>query len=378
MTLLNYISVPLRTAFVAALATASCLSSAFASNRLEELDSTNAVRLMSPGINLGNTLEAIPKETSWGNPNPTQAFFNGVRAAGFRSIRIPVAWTQYANADGRISDAWMAHVTDVVRMAMRAHLYVVINIHWDGGWIQATYAKQDAVTRKLRRFWSQIATNFKDVGDHLLFAGTNEIGVEGVYGPPTPENAEVQNGFNQAFVETVRASGGENSTRMLVVQGYSTDIDATVKVNAKMPGDSVKNRLMVEVHYYSPYNFVLNDKSEIWQWGKTATDPKATDTWGNEDFVDAQFTKMKSAFLDKGVPVVLGEYSAGMKARFPRMDGYRKLWDEYVTRSAAAHGLIPMFWDTGQILDRVTGKANDPDLVVRLVLAAKSAGAKSH
>jgi endoglucanase len=345
---------------------------------LEELNATNAVRLMSPGINFGNTMEAIPTETSWGNPAPTQAYFRGVRAAGFRSIRIPLSWTQYADANDRISPKWMAHVTEVVRMGFGAHLYVMINVHWDGGWIQATFAKQKAVILKLRRFWSQIATNFKDFGNHLLFAGTNEIGVEGVYGPPTPENAEVQNSFNQAFVDTVRSSGGENATRMLVVQGYNTDIDATIKVNAKMPVDSAVDRLMMEVHYYSPYNFALNDKSNVWQWGKAATDPKATDTWGNEDYVDGQFAKMKAAFVDKGVPVILGEYSAGMKARFPGMDRYRKLWDEYVTWSACSHGMVPVFWDTGQILDRVTGKPKAPDLVTRLVQAVKTADVKSH
>jgi endoglucanase len=368
-----------RMAHFSALMTLCCVSSALTTGRLDKINVSNACRLMSPGINIGNTLESIPAETSWGNPPPNEAYFRGVKTAGFRSIRSPIAWTQYADGDDLIGADWMGHVTDVVRMALRAHLYVMINVHWDGGWIQPTYAKQNAVTLKLRRFWSQIATNFKDFDSHLLFAGTNEIGVEGVYGPPTPENAKVQNGFNQAFVESVRSSGGENATRMLVVQGYNTDIDATVMVNTNMPADSVQNRIMMEVHYYSPYNFVLNDKSDVWQWGRTATDPKATDTWGNEDYVDGEFSKMKAAFIDKGVPVILGEYSAGMKARFPGMDLFRKLWDEYVTRSASRHGMIPMFWDTGQLLDRRNGKPNDSDLASRLVLAAgKNADVKSR
>jgi endoglucanase len=353
-----------------------CITSALAADRPEQLDATNALRLMSPGLNLGNTMEAIPTETSWGNPVPTEAYFKGVRAAGFRSIRIPLAWMPYADADDHVGPKWMAHVTDVVQTALNAHLYVMINIHWDGGWIQPTFAKQKAVTLKLRRFWTQIATNFKSFDSRLLFAGTNEIGVAGVYGPPTPENAEVQNGFNQAFVDTVRSSGGENTHRMLVVQGYNTDIDAAVKVNATMPADSVGNRLMMEVHYYSPYNFTLNDKSDVWQWGKTATDPKATDTWGNEDYVDAQFAKMKATFIDKGVPVILGEYCAGMKKRFPGMDEYRKVWDEYVSRSAYSHGLIPMLWDTGEILDRITGAPKDPDLIARLGRTVKKADLK--
>lgn len=192
-----------------------------------------------------------------------------------------------------------------------------------------------------------------------------------MYGPPTVENAEVQDSYNQTFVDTVRSTGGHNGNRMLVVQGYNTDIDAATKVNTKMPVDSAQGRLMMEVHYYSPYNFTLNDKSDIWQWGKAATDPKATDTWGNEDYVDGQFAKMRAAFIEKGVPVILGEYGAGMKARFPAMDRYRRLWDQYVTHSAYAHGLIPMLWDTGTIIDRVSGKQKDPDLISRLVQSAK-------
>ena len=362
-----------RLAFLTPLVAITCISTCLASTQSEQLDAKNAIQLMSPGINLGNTMEAIPKETSWGNPTPTAEYFKGVRASGFRSVRIPLAWTQYAHAEDHIDPDWMAHVTDVVRMAIAAHLYVVINVHWDGGWIQPTFAKQKAVTKKLRRLWSQIATNFKDFDSRLLFAGKNEIGVEGVYGPPTPENAEVQNAFNQTFVDTVRSAPGKNATRILVVQGYNTDIDASVKVNTKMPVDTVANRLMMEVHYYSPFNFTLNDKSEIWQWGKTATDPKSTDTWGNEDYVDEQFAKVKAAFVDKNVPVILGEYSAGMKQRFPSMDKYRKLWDEYVTRSAYSHGMIPMLWDTGGTFDRVTGTPKDADLVARLVVAVKTA-----
>lgn len=335
----------------------------------------DAVRLMSPGINLGNTLEAIPKETSWGNPVPNAAYFKGVRAAGFRSVRIPVAWTQYADGQNRISDDWMRHVTDVTQMALNAGLYVIINIHWDGGWLQPTPAKEEAAKQKLRKFWSQIATNFRDFDHRLLFAGTNEIGVDGQYGMPAPENAAIQNSFNQAFVGTVRSTGGLNSDRFLVVQAYNTDIDTGLKFNTKLPVDVAKGRLMMEVHFYSPYNFTLNDKSDVWQWGKTAVDPKATDTWGNEDYVDAEFAKVQAAFVSQGIPVILGEYASGMKKRFPGMDRYRKLWDEYVTSSAVRHQMIPMLWDTGSIIDRTTGEPRDTDLIRGINEAVKSATA---
>ncbi len=331
----------------------------------------NYMQKLSPGINLGNTLEAIPNETAWGNPKPTDAFFQAVRSAGFKSVRIPIAWSQYADAKQSIDPKWMAHVTAVVRMANKAGLYVMINVHWDGGWIEATSAKKDAVNAKLAIFWKQIATNFKEFDDHLFLAGTNEIGVEGVYGPPTPENAAAQNSYNQTFVNTVRATGGKNKFRWLVVQGYNTNVDYSVKVNATMPKDVVKGRLMMEVHYYSPYNFTLNEKSDIWQWGAKATDPKATETWANEAYADAQFRSMKTAFVDKGVPVILGEYGSGLKARFPGMRSFRDDWDRYITRSAARNGLVPMYWDTGGLFDRTTGSKQDLDLIKTLIEAAK-------
>lgn len=327
-------------------------------------------RQMSPGLNLGNTLEAIPTETSWGNPVPNDAYFRSVRKAGFRSIRIPAAWTQYSDAENNIDSKWMKHVTDVVRMARKADLYVMVNVHWDGGWLQPSPEKEATATAKLKKFWTQIATNLKGFDDRLLFAGTNETAIEGQYGVPAQENATIQNRFNQAFVDTVRATGGRNRNRLLVIQSYATDIDNCLKFNTVMPTDVVKNRLLMEVHYYSPYNFTLNDKSDIWQWGKTATDPKVTDTWGNEDYVDGQFAKMKAAFVDKGVPVILGEYCTGMKPKFPGMDKYRRIWNEYVTGSAVRHGMVPMLWDTGSIIDRKTGTPVDTELIQMIVQAA--------
>lgn len=334
----------------------------------------NYLQKMSPAINFGNTLEAIPTETSWGNPKPTDAYFKAVRAAGFRSIRIPVAYTQYLDKNQKIDPKWMVHVTEVVRMATRAGLYAMINIHWDGGWMQPTYAKRDAVSAKLAKLWTQIATNFRDFDGRLLFAGTNEVMVDGDYGPPKPEYAEVQNGYNQTFVSAVRATGGKNKTRWLVVQAFNTNIDSGVKFNATLPQDPAKGRLMFEVHYYDPYHFTINEKSNIWQWGAKASDPKATDTWGNEDYADGQFQKVKEAFVDKGVPVLLGEYAVGLKKKFPGMRPFQQDWVSYITRSAYRHGVVPMYWDVGYetgLFHRTTGAQQDPELIRILVEACK-------
>lgn len=340
----------------------------------EALSARNYLQKMSPGLNLGNTLEALPTATSWGNPPPTLAYFQAIRSAGFKSVRIPVAWSQYADASHRIDSKWMSHVTEVARMANRAGLYAMINIHWDGGWLQPTGAKKEAVNAKFARFWTQIATNFRGFDDRLLLAGTNEVHVEGDYGPPSPENATIQNGFNQIFVDAVRASGGKNKARFLVVQGYNTDIDHTLKVNGVLPRDTTKGRLMMEVHFYSPYNFTLNGRSDIWQWGARATDPEATETWANGAYIDAQFEKMRTAFVAKGVPVILGEYGAGLKTKYPGMRPYRNEWNRFVTRSAHRHGLVPMYWDIGLetgLFHRTTGARQDRDLIKMIVEAAR-------
>jgi endoglucanase len=263
----------------------------------------------------------------------------------------------------------MARVTEVVNYARNAGLYVILNEHWDGGWLQPTAAKQTEANARLAKLWTQIATNFKDYDDHLLFAGTNEVCVAGVYSPPTAENAAVQNSFNQTFVTAVRATGGNNAKRMLVVQGYNTNIDATV-ATAILPTDTVPNRLMMEVHYYDPYNFTINANSHIWQWGSIATDPAVTETWANEAYADAAFDKMKTAFIDKGVAVILGEYSAMMRAEFTGHERYRVYWDAYITKSAFKHGLVPVYWDSGAtgnhaagLFNRTTGVQPYPYLV---------------
>ncbi|MBA14832.1 MAG: endoglucanase [Sphingomonas sp.] len=322
---------------------------------------------MSPGWNLGNTLEAISdgagpfatsQETAWGNPAVTQALFDAVAEAGFKSIRIPLAWNQYADAQGNISPQWMARVRQVVGYARNAGLYVMINVHWDGGWLQPVYQGREAVDAKLAHFWTQIATAFADADDHVLFAGTNEIMVTDVYSQPTQENCEVQNGFNQIFVDAVRATGGANANRWLIVQGYNTNIDWTLGCNATLPDDSAESRLMMEVHYYDPYHFTLDAESDKWQWGAIATDRSATVAGFDEAYADAQFLKIQRQFVDRGVPVILGEYAAILRNDRDREQKFRNYWDLYVTYSAVRHGLIPVYWDNGYTRDHSSGLFN--------------------
>ena len=322
-----------------------------ATNGMRDMTSLQLSKELSPGWNLGNTLEArgtdpVPWDANWtwetnrGNPKATQALMDAVKAAGFKFVRIPVQWSQYTDADNNINPKWMARVKEAVGYARTSGMYVMINIHWDGGWMNhPTYDQQPAINAKVTKFWTQIANAFKDEDDHLLFAAQNETGME-VPGNPTAEWLAVQNGINQTFVNAVRATGGNNAKRHLVLPAYFTHIDYARDFFV-MPSDSVANRLSVEVHYYGPFSLTGDGKSPIWQWGATATDPAATESWANEAFVDGEFQKMKTRFVDKGVPVILGEYGAISKTEYDPAGKYRTLWTQYVTKSASSMGWCP-------------------------------------
>ncbi|MDT0675266.1 cellulase family glycosylhydrolase [Autumnicola musiva] len=350
---------------------------------ISDLGSADFADQMIIGWNLGNSLEAVGEEgeTSWNNPVVTQRLIDSVKAAGFNAVRIPIAWSKFSDeASFTIEDAWMNRVEEVVNYVISNDMYAIINIHWDGGWMQPTYEEEDYVNQRLDTMWTQIATNFRDYDDHLLFAGTNEVLVEGDYGTPTEEYYTVQNGFNQTFVNSVRSTGGKNAYRYLVVQGFNTNIDHTVNF-FEMPEDVdiAENRLMVEVHYYDPYNFALNEDDSVWQWGNDAEDASLTAGWANEDHVDNQFQRMQTNFVDEGVGVILGEYGA-IARDVEGHEVYRLDYLQYVTHSAAEHGMVSFYWDNGDIdengfgiFDRSTGETLYPEVVETIINAAQSA-----
>ena len=222
------------------------------------------------GWNLGNTLEAQCGETAWGNPAVTQSFINSVKAAGFNAIRIPAAWNCHTNPAGSttIDSAWMARVKQVVDYAYSQQMYVILNIHWDGGWLEEhpLFANQSANNARQQAFWTQIANTFKTYDEHMLFAGTNEVHAD--YGTPTSEHLQVQQGYNQVFVNAVRATGGNNASRTLVVQTYNTNAWHGLNFFT-MPTDTIANRLIVEIHHYDPYDFTLNPSGLCLAWGSS-------------------------------------------------------------------------------------------------------------
>lgn len=326
-------------------------------------------KVMSPGWNLGNTLEATGGETSWQPTQTTQEIINYVKAQGFKSVRIPCSWDIHAT-DGTIDATWMARVKEVVDYCINAGLYVVLNDHYDGGWLEVlgfsmsadSYQKADdatvtAKTTQLKNYWTQIANAFASYGDHLLFAGLNEpfqnytlFNGETKHKELTP----ILHTYNQAFVDAVRATGGNNAKRTLVVQTPSTSISSATNANIgfQMPTDIQTGYLMAEAHYYEPWDFCGGEDGTVCYWGEGNHHTSANPTFGEESWIAEQFGKMKTAFADKGYPVILGEYGANWRdlsavegASQEKHDASIKAFFKEVNRQAVNHGIIPFAWD---------------------------------
>jgi endoglucanase len=334
--------------------------------------SSTAVQLAAKiklGWNIGNTLEATNGETAWGNPKVTKALIDAVKASGFNAIRIPCSWNQYlANtATAQIRTEWLDRVKEVVQYCVDNNMYVVVNIHWDGGWLEnnITEAKKEENNAKQKAFWEQIATHLRGFDEHLLFASANEPAVEDA------AQMAVLTSYHQTFIDAVRSTGGKNAYRTLVVQGPTTDIEKTNKLMLALPTDAAANRMMVEVHYYTPWNFAGLTKDESWgkmfyYWGTgyhSTTDTDRNATWGEEADLEKYFKLMKTQFVDKGIPVLLGEFGA---IRRTTLTGdaltlhlkSRAYYLKTVVKTAKANGLLPFYWDEGSLGDNSFGIIN--------------------
>ena len=308
----------------------------------EGLSSLELTRLMGNGTNLGNTFEACdtsrpsvpgnnPKtyEVTWGQPVTTQEMLYGMKAAGFDTIRIPVAWMTNATDmpnDYIIDVAYLDRVKEVVDYARNAGMYVIINDHWDGGW-WGMFGSEDPATRQLAMdayigMWAQIAVHFADYSDYVIFESANEeLGSRfdensGRYCSDSvvtylndDERYALTNEVNQAFVDTVRMTGGNNAERFLLIAGYSTNIDQTCDDRFRMPTDSADDKLLLSVHYYDPWSYA---------GASTAAGATAWGTKADYEYMDGQMQKLQK-FTRQGIGVVIGEYAAlpgndGLKA----------------------------------------------------------------
>ena len=350
----------------------------------EGLTALEATRLMGNGINLGNTLEAcdnnvgiktnapLSYETHWGQPKTTQAMIDGMKAAGFDTIRIPVAWmtnaTHLYEGDYTIDADYMDRVEEVVRYARKAGMYVIINDHWDGGWY-GMFGSESAETRALameayKGMWQQIAERFRDYSDYLIFESANEE-LGGRFDENSPlycsdsvvtyltddERYALTNEINQTFVDVVRATGGNNATRFLLIAGYSTDIDKTCDDRFQMPKDTADSKLMVSVHYYDPWSYCgASSAVSATKWGKVS----------DYEYMDQQLAKM-TKFTEAGYGVVIGEYGA-----LPCSDGLKDNTLAYHTAfldACTKYNLTNCLWDCSGLYKRVSQTFADDDIL---------------
>lgn len=350
----------------------------------EGLTALEATRLMGNGINLGNTLEAcdsnvgiktnapLSYETYWGQPKTTQAIIDGMKAAGFDTIRIPVAWmtnaTHLYEGDYTIDAGYMDRVEEIVRYARKAGMYVIINDHWDGGWY-GMFGSESAETRALameayKGMWQQIAERFRDYSDYLIFESANEE-LGGRFDENSPlycsdsvvtyltddERYALTNEINQTFVDVVRATGGNNATRFLLIAGYSTNIDQTCDDRFQMPKDTADSKLMVSVHYYDPWSYCgASSAASATKWGKVS----------DYEYLDQQLAKM-TKFTEAGYGVVIGEYGA-----LPGSDGLKDNTLAYHTAfldACTKYNLTNCLWDCSGLYKRVSQTFADDDIL---------------
>lgn len=318
---------------------------------------------MGMGINLGNTMEAydasgcekvtyewiptvgdnrpVDYETCWGAVETTQDVINGMKAEGFDTVRIPVFWGNMMENDGTytINSEYIGRVREIVDYCCNAGLYAVINIHhFDEFIIRRNSTEKCAEI--FTRLWTQIADYFKDYPYTVVFEGYNEY----LGGNQFDENGNLAelnetdgyrmvNTLNQTFVDAVRATGGKNAERVLIVSGYWTNIDKTTSPEFVMPADTVSDRLMVSVHYV--------DNAMYWsnQIGGTS--------WVS--YIDDQIRKLRTAFTEKNIPVFVGETSVNYPAgNFDRNPVYAdsSICVDYVLRTLLINGFVPVIWDT--------------------------------
>ena len=319
------------------------------------------------GYNLGNTLDCNPDitdpstaswfkpasdldwETVWGQPKTTQEIIDAIAEKGFNVIRVPVTWYPHMDADGNVNEVWMNRVQEVVDMVLKADCYCILNVQHDSGtrgsrtdgagWLQASMDEYDATSVKFKKLWTQIATRFKDYGDHLLFEAFNEIlDNNDNWGDPSDESAYTAiTKLEQDFVDVVRATGGNNEFRNLVVNPYSAGSTAARLAGFQCPNDLHAAHLLASVHSYDPYWF-CNDasKKEDEAYYINMFDSSC------QTEIDAIFQRIEKRFLsDLGMPYFLGEFGAiGTHPDIAERIKYAK----YMKQKLAQYNTTGLWW----------------------------------
>lgn len=328
---------------------------------MRSISTMQLVRDMGLGINLGNTFESCGSwinstvrsyETAWGSPVITQNIIQGYADEGFGVLRIPVAWSNMMSDDYTIKQSYLDRVKTIVDWTLDTGMYAIVNLHWDSGWVNNFPDDKTENMKKYTAIWTQLSEAFADYGDYLMFESQNEeLGWDSL---SKSESYSLVNEINQTFVDIVRNSGGNNAKRHLLISGVNTDITKTCDSLFKMPNDPA-GRCAVSVHYYTPATFCILEEDA--SWGKARSD------WGSEiDYneLEKNMELLKTTFVDKGIPVIIGEYGCATKNKNP--DSV-KLFLTSVCRAAYERGMCPMLWDiTDVFYSRTDCKMIDDDL----------------
>ncbi len=314
-----------------------------------EADSAQAfVEGMGIGWNLGNSLDAedcfsvfneLEYEMAWGNVRTRQPLIQMLKAEGIDTIRIPVTWKNHVGEapDYKISEKWIKRVKQIVDWCVEEDMYVILNMHHESSWITTASTDYDGVMEKYTAIWTQLAEYFGDYSNKLIFESMNEIGFDDL---GTKKGCELLNRMNAEFVKLIRNSGKNNEERYLLLAGYWTDIDRSCE-GIVMPED---DRVILSVHYYSPSQFAIAEKGTSWGY---------RETWGTEEdfvYLKGQMEKLKTTFIDKGVPVIVGEYGCLRKDKDPAS---RMLYLASVAEYCIDYGICPVLWDNGEEIDRI-------------------------
>lgn len=330
------------------------INTEFSEGEPKDMTTADIVRDMGIGINLGNTFESCGDwitensvtayETAWGSPVITKEMIEGYTAEGFGVLRIPVAWSNMMGDNYEISPEYMARVKEVVDWTLDSGMYVILNIHWDGGWWEDFPAEKAECMKKYTTIWTQITAEFADYDERLIFESLNEEGcwdsVWNRYGNTTvgkQEAYDLLNEINQTFVDLVRSSGGNNEERHLLIAGYATDITLTCDSYFKMPVDA-KNRCAVSVHYYTPASYCIITEDTDWA--------KAQKEWGSEADkaeLEKNLAMLNDTFVSKGTPVIIGEFGVMMDNKTKEN---ATLFLATVAEKAYEYGMCPVLWDT--------------------------------
>lgn len=354
-----------------------------------------AVANMGIGWNAGNALESnsnevngwiekytdrSPKayETAWGQPQIDEHLIKAFKEQGFNAIRVPVTWWPHMDSQNKIDATWMARVKQVVDYVVGNGMYCILNVHHDtgatsSGWLNADMANFSSMNTKFQAIWKQIANTFKDYDQHLLFEGYNEMldAKKNWNAPADVSDLEAINKFAQSFVNTVRATGGNNARRNLIVNTYAAAYGGSwgncpyVLSRFKEPADNVKGHIAVEVHSYAPYSWAANNNL---RWTSSC-----------DSEIKNMYATLKSNFIDKGYPVIIGEYGPSTDGLAENFDYTSSAWDKacapmatsYV-KYARQYGVAAFYWmglTTGKDRAQSTFKWTMP----RTLAAIKSA-----